>query len=70
MDFVHGIISIRFAGALVRYLCFHFFTYVVSAVSENDIWEKEKHRQIYENLGARLPKIIPNGNPLPYAEVS
>ena len=35
MDEVHGIIFIRFAKVLVRFLCFHFFTYVVHAVSEN-----------------------------------
>ena len=33
MDEVHGGIFIRFAEVLVRCLCFHFFTYVVHAVS-------------------------------------
>ena len=35
MDFVHGIISIRFAEVLVRCLCFPLSTYVIHAVSEN-----------------------------------
>ena len=37
MDEVHGGIFIRFAEVLVRCLCFHFFTYVVHAVSENHV---------------------------------
>ena len=35
MDEVHRGIFIRFAGVLVRCLCFHFSPYVVHAVSEN-----------------------------------
>ena len=35
MDEVRGIIFVRFAGVLVCCPCFHFFTYVVHAVSEN-----------------------------------
>ena len=39
---------IRFAEVLVRCLCFHFFTYVVHAVSENHFklgtWAVQKNK--------------------------
>ena len=45
-----GVIFIRFAEVLVRCLCFHFFTYVVHAVSENHF--KLGHRKA---MGAPPP---------------
>ena len=52
MDEVHGGIFIRFAEVLVRCLCFHFFTYVVHAVSENHF--KPVSWAVTNNLGVAL----------------
>ena len=64
MDEVHGFF-IRFAEVLVRCLCFHFFTYVVHAVSENHfkpaLWAVTNSfncpgPKIQESYGGSAPK--------------